>query len=143
MNNIWILAEAGDDVVSKPGQAIPTGNEQSVQETGTKTDGGNGVKEPQPPLTPSQQLMKWAPMIIIMIIMYMFIFRGPKKKQQKHAQMVKSLKKNDRVRTIGGIFATVIEVRDKEVVIKIDESNNTKMRVSPSAISTVMGDEKE
>jgi preprotein translocase subunit YajC len=57
--------------------------------------------------------------------------------------MVKSLQKNDRVRTIGGIFGTVIEVRDKEVIIKIDESNNTKMRVSPNAISSVVGDEKE
>jgi preprotein translocase subunit YajC len=143
MNNIWILAEADDNVESKPGQAIPTGDEQPVQKTGTKADGSNGVKDPPPPLTPGQQLMKWAPMIVIMIIMYMFIFRGPKKKQQKHAQMVQSLKKNDRVRTIGGILGTVIEVRDKEVVIKIDESNNTKMRVSPSAISTVVTDEKE
>ena len=87
--------------------------------------------------------MQYAPFIVIMIIMYMFIFRGPKKKQQQHAQMVKSLKKNDRVRTIGGIFGTVIEVRDKDGIIKIDESNNTKIRVSPSAISTVTGDEKE
>jgi preprotein translocase subunit YajC len=143
MNNIWILAEGDDDVVSKPGQEIPTGNEQPLKETGTKTDGGSGVQEPQRELTQTEKLMKWAPMIVIMIIMYMFIFRGPKKKQQKHAQMVQSLKKNDRVRTIGGILGTVIEVRDKDVVIKIDESNNTKMRVSPSAISTVIGDEKE
>jgi len=143
MNNIWILAESDGDVVSKPGQAIPTGNEQSGLETGTITDGGNDKQEPLPNLTTGEQLMKYAPFIVIMIIMYMFIFRGPKKKQQQHAQMVKTLKKNDRIRTIGGILGTVIEVRDKEVVIKIDESNNTKMRVSPSAISTVVTDEKE
>ncbi len=138
-----ILAE-GDDVETKPGQPIPTGNEEAGSELGTKTDGGDGVVDPvKPPLTLTQKLIQYAPFIVIMIIMYMFIFRGPKKKQQQHAQMVKSLKKNDRVRTIGGIFGTVIEVRDKDVIIKIDESNNTKIRVSPSAISTVTGDEKE
>jgi preprotein translocase subunit YajC len=88
-------------------------------------------------------LASYAPFIIILIIMYLFIFRGPKKKQKQHAQMVDSLKKNDRVRTIGGIFATVIDVRDKEVVIKIDESNNTKMRVSPGAIASVVTDDKD
>jgi preprotein translocase subunit YajC len=142
MNNLWILAEG--DVETSQGQPIPTGNEQPVTTTSTKADGSNGgTEEIAPPLTQTQQLMKWAPMIVIMIIMYMFIFRGPKKKQQQHAQMVKSLQKNDRVRTIGGIFGTVIEVRDKDVIIKIDESNNTKIRVSPNAISTVVGDEKE
>jgi preprotein translocase subunit YajC len=143
MNYTLILAE-GDDVETKPGQPIPTGNEEAGSELGTKTDGGKGVVDTvKTPLTPTQKIIQYAPFIVIMIIMYMFIFRGPKKKQQQHAQMVKSLKKNDRVRTIGGIFGTVIEVRDKDVIIKIDESNNTKIRVSPSAISTVTGDEKE
>ena len=142
MNNMWILAEADGGVQSTPGQAIPTGNERAVPETGTIEDGSNGTTG-DAPLPPPNPLMKYLPLIAIMVIMYLLIFRGPKKKQQQHAQMVKSLQKNDRVRTIGGIFATVLEVRDKEVVIKIDESNNTKMRVSPSAISNVLTDEKE
>ena len=53
------------------------------------------------------------------------------------------LKKNDKVCTIGGIYGTVIEVRDKEIVIKIDESNNTKMKVTPGAIRNVATEERE
>ena len=48
--------------------------------------------------------------------------------------MLQSLKKNDRVRTIGGIFGTVIEVKGDEVVLKVDEANNTRIHVSVSAI---------
>ena len=56
--------------------------------------------------------------------------------------MVSSLKNNDRVRTIGGIFGTVLDVRDDEIILKIDEATNTKIRVIPSAIATVLSNGK-
>ncbi len=56
--------------------------------------------------------------------------------------MVQSLQKNDKVRTIGGIYATVVDVRENEIVLKIDESNNTKIRISPNAIGAKITDEK-
>ena len=46
------------------------------------------------------------------------------------------------MRTIGGIYGTVVDVRDDEIVLKIDESNNTKMKISPNAIGTKLSDEK-
>jgi preprotein translocase subunit YajC len=60
--------------------------------------------------------------------------RGPRKKQQEHKQMVQSLKKNDKVRTIGGIIGTIVDIKDDEITLKIDETNNTKIKVIPSAI---------
>jgi preprotein translocase subunit YajC len=66
--------------------------------------------------------------------MYFLLFRGPRKKQQQHKQMVQSLQKNDRVRTIGGIIGTVVDIKDDEITLKVDESNNTKIKVASSAI---------
>lgn len=66
--------------------------------------------------------------------MYLLLFRGPRKKQQQHKQMVQTLEKNDRVRTIGGIIGTVVDVKDDEITLKVDESNNTKVKVAASAI---------
>jgi preprotein translocase subunit YajC len=80
--------------------------------------------------------------IVVMIIFLFMMFRGPRKKQAEHRKMVQSLKKNDRVRTIGGIFGTVVDVRDDEIILKIDESNNTKMRISPNAIGTKLSDKE-
>ena len=55
--------------------------------------------------------------------------------------MVQSLRRNDKVRTIGGIIGTVIDVKDDEITLKVDESNNTKIRVTPGAISkTLLGE---
>ena len=56
--------------------------------------------------------------------------------------MVQTLEKNDKVRTIGGIMGTVMEVKGDEVVLKVDEANNTKIRVISSAIGKNLSKEK-
>jgi len=66
--------------------------------------------------------------------MYFLLLRGPRKKQQQHKQMVQGLQKNDKVRTIGGIIGTVVEIKDDEITLKVDESNNTKIKIATSAI---------
>jgi preprotein translocase subunit YajC len=71
------------------------------------------------------------------------MFRGQKKDRQKHADMLANLKRNDRVQTIGGVLGTVVDVRDSEVILKVDETNNVKMRFNRSAVKEVLtaGDE--
>ena len=85
----------------------------------------------------------WILMLAMVLVMYFFIFRGPRKRQEQQAQKMKtSLQRNVRVRTIGGIIGTVVDVREDEVVIKIDETNNTKMRVTMGAIGKVLAEEE-
>jgi preprotein translocase subunit YajC len=49
--------------------------------------------------------------------------------------MVNELQKNDRVRTIGGVLGTVVDINDNEITLKVDESNNTKIKILAGAIS--------
>jgi len=79
------------------------------------------------------------PMLLIMVVMWYFTSRSQRSERDKHQKMLNSLKRNDRVMTIGGVFGSVVEVRDHEVVLKVDESNNTKMRFARSAIKEVLG----
>ena len=60
--------------------------------------------------------------------MLFFSSRTKKKEQQKVKQLLDSLKKGDRIQTIGGIIGTVVEARENEVLVKVDETNNTKIR---------------
>ena len=76
--------------------------------------------------------------VMLFVLLYFVMFRAPRKKQQQQEQMIKSLRKNDRVQTAGGILGTVLEVSDSEITLKVDESNNTKIKVLPSAISRVI-----
>ena len=63
-----------------------------------------------------------------------------KNERRKFEDMLKSLKRNDRVQTIGGVLGTVVDVRDNEVVVKVDETNNVKMRFNRTAIKEVVRD---
>jgi preprotein translocase subunit YajC len=78
------------------------------------------------------------PMLLALGVFYFFMFRGQRKERQKHASMLRDLKRNDRVQTIGGVLGTVVDVRDQEVVLKVDESSNVKMRFNRSAIKEVL-----
>ncbi len=56
--------------------------------------------------------------------------------------MVQSLAKNDKIRTIGGIIGTVVDIKGDEVTLKVDESNNTKIRIAASAIGKNLSKDK-
>jgi len=97
------------------------------------------------PGTPPPQwysLLQWAPMVLIVLVFYFFIFGSKRKTEKQRQEMINQLKKGDRIQTIGGILGTVVETRDNEVVVKVDESSNTKIRFSRSAVNKVVDEDK-
>ncbi|MEW6249377.1 MAG: preprotein translocase subunit YajC [Planctomycetota bacterium] len=78
------------------------------------------------------------PLILVIVVFWFIMSRGKRKEQQRYQQMLSSLKRNDRVQTIGGVLGTVVDVRDDEVVLKVDETNNVKVRFNRSAIKEVL-----
>lgn len=105
------------------------------------TQGAGGGTTPAATGGGDQFLRFFVPLILMMAVFYFIMFRGQKKERQKHDDMIKALKRNDRVLTIGGIVGTVIDTRDNEVVLKVDEANNVKMRFLRSAIKERLSDE--
>jgi preprotein translocase subunit YajC len=75
----------------------------------------------------------WIYVALMLVMVFLFI-RGPQKQKQERRKLVQSLQKNDRVQTIGGIFGTIVDIRGDEITLKIDESNNTKIKIASSAI---------
>lgn len=72
------------------------------------------------------------PFVIIFFAFYLLIIRPGNKKQKELADKVAKVKKDDKVRTAGGIIAIVDKVDDNEVVLKVDEK--TKITFVKSAI---------
>ncbi len=79
-------------------------------------------------------------LILAMVVFWWLLMRGQKKERQKQVDLMNALKKGDRVQTIGGILGTIVDVRDNEVVLKVDESSNTKIRFNRAAIKEVLVD---
>ncbi len=90
------------------------------------------------PATSSQgSLFVLLPMyLIIFVVFYFFLIRPQQKKQQEHQSMIDQLKKNDEVVTSGGVHGIIVNVKDKTVILKIDE--NVKIELEKSAVFSVL-----
>ena len=139
MNDVWILAQTEGTEEPSTIPAEPVTTEDTTTTTTVASDPKSPAQETPPPRSP---LMQYLPFILIFVVMYFILFRGPRKKQQQHKQMVQTLSRNDKVRTIGGIIGTVVDIKGDEVTLKIDESNNTKIKIASSAIGRNMSKDK-
>ena len=82
------------------------------------------------------------PLMLALLILYFFMMRSNKGKDKKRQEMLKQLKRNDEVQTIGGVIGKVIEAREDRVLVKVDETTQTKIWFSRSAIHRVVDAEK-
>jgi preprotein translocase subunit YajC len=91
----------------------------------------------------------WFPFIAIGILFYFMLIRPERRKRAEMTETLNNLKKNDHVVTIGGIYGVVVNASkgSEDVTIRVDDSNNTKLRILRSAVSRVIsvdgGDEKK
>ena len=77
----------------------------------------------------------WLP--VVFIIMYVLLIAPQRKKEKRRAQMLKSVKKNDKVVTIGGVHGVVKSLTEDEVVIHVDESKDIRLKLSRWGIREV------
>jgi len=75
------------------------------------------------------------PFIFIFIIFYFLLIRPQKTKDQEHRKMLEKLDKNDEVVTSGGIHGTIVNVKEKSIILRIDD--NVKMEVEKGCIAYV------
>ena len=87
-----------------------------------------------PAATPNP-ILSFVPIILIFVIFYFLLIRPQQQKQKQHAEMVSKLKKGDHVVTTGGIHGIISTVKDRTVLVKIDE--NVKIEVQKNCITYV------
>jgi preprotein translocase subunit YajC len=70
---------------------------------------------------------------IFMLVFWFFIIKPRKQQEKKHKDVVESIKRGDKVVTIGGLKGEVSKVKDDSVMIKVDE--NTELEYVKNAIA--------
>jgi preprotein translocase subunit YajC len=80
-------------------------------------------------------LFQFFPLILIFIIFYFLLIRPQKQKEKEHQKMLLGIDKNDEIVTLGGIHGTVVNVKDKTVILRIDE--NVKMEIEKNSIAYI------
>jgi preprotein translocase subunit YajC len=79
-------------------------------------------------------LMQFLPIILMFVLFYFLLIRPQKKRQNAVKEMQNSMKKGDKVVTIGGLHGTIDSIDDLKVVIK---SDNAKLTFDRQAIREV------
>lgn len=82
-----------------------------------------------------------APFILIFLIMYLLIFRPQARKQKQQRMMIDSLKKGDSIVTTGGIYGTIVGIKEKEGTLIVKIADNTKIELVRSSVVRVIGKE--
>jgi len=68
----------------------------------------------------------------IFVVMYFFMIRPQQKRQKELRAFQSALQKGNKVVISGGIYGTVVEVKETSVLVEVD--NNVKLRVDKGSI---------
>ena len=79
------------------------------------------------------------PLILIFVIFYFLLIVPQRRKQRQHRDMVRNLKKGDRIVTTGGIYGTISNV--KKNYLEVEITSQIKIRVQRSCVSQLRGEE--
>ncbi len=91
-------------------------------------------------------MMQFLPLLIIMFaIMYFLIIRPQKTKEKKRLAMISNVRKQDKIVTTGGLHGVVTSVKEGEVIVRVDDTKDVKVKIDKSAIASLTAprDEKE
>jgi len=79
-------------------------------------------------------------LFLVFLILYLLVIRPQARRQKQREQMLRTVKKGDRIVTTGGIYGTVVSTRGEDVlVVKIAE--NVRVDMARPAVATVVGSE--
>lgn len=120
-------APSSDALLSGSAPATP-----GVAQTGTPTT--PGTTAPAGQQAPGGGLLTFLPIILILGFFIVVSMMSSRREKKKQADMMSSLKRGDRVVTLGGLVGIIAEIRDDVVVLRDEDSQSTKFRVLRSAI---------
>jgi len=81
----------------------------------------------------------WAPILAMIAIFYFMLYRPQKNAQKKRMEMLDSLKRGNRVVTVGGIYGTIESLTDRKVSLRI--ADNVVIEMARASINGTVEDE--
>lgn len=84
-----------------------------------------------------QQILQTSWPILLMVVIFYFLLWRPQKKQQKErASLLGSLKKGQKIVTIGGIYGEIVELDDEKVKVQVFEK--VELTFARTAVANVL-----
>ena len=68
-------------------------------------------------------LLQMSPILIMVLVMYFLMIRPERKRRKKEKAMLDALKRGDRICTIGGIYGTIMDIKDDTITLAVGRDN--------------------
>jgi preprotein translocase subunit YajC len=85
----------------------------------------------------------WWVIIAWLVIIYFLLIAPQRKKEKKRQQMLKSLEKNDRIVTSGGVYGVVKNITESKVTLLVDEKRDVHLTIDRSVVYAILNREGE
>lgn len=72
-------------------------------------------------------LQSFLPIIVLFAVFYFLLIRPQQKQQKKRKEMLGALQRGDKVITIGGLYGTIKELRETDMVLRIGDNIDIRM----------------
>jgi preprotein translocase subunit YajC len=86
--------------------------------------------------SPLSMVTSFAPFIVIMGLFYFLMIAPQNKERKKKEESLNAIQRGDRIRTTGGIYGTVADIKENILIVKISE--NTKIELEKSFVESVI-----
>ena len=90
--------------------------------------------QPTQPDPRATSMFNMGMLAVMVVVMYLVLWRPQQKKAREHANMLKTIKNGDKVVTTSGIVGTIVGIKDRSVSIR---SADTKLEVLKSSVSEI------
>lgn len=104
--------------------------------TTTTTDAAAATETMSTGATIIYYAVQFVPMILIFVVFYFLLIRPQRKKDKEAKAMLDNLKVGDRICTIGGIYGTIVRIKDDVLTIEVGEQK-TQMVFARWAVRNV------
>jgi preprotein translocase subunit YajC len=87
--------------------------------------------------SPTSSIWTFLPIILMFLVLYFLLIRPQQKRQKTRSGMLNTLKKGDKVVTIGGLHGTIMEMDDEANTIVLRVNDTTKLTFDRSSINAI------
>jgi preprotein translocase subunit YajC len=82
-------------------------------------------------------LMNLWPIGLMFVVLYFLLIRPQQKRTKNRNSMLSTMKKGDKVVTIGGMHGTIMEINDDNNTIVVRVNDTTKLTFDRSAVNAI------
>ena len=76
------------------------------------------------------------PFILMLVIFYFLLIRPQQKQQRQRQEMLRNLRKGNRVVTVGGIYGEIVAITDETIKLRVAE--RVELLMTRNAVSHVL-----